>query len=74
MSIKEIVKFINTKTTQKDKRIYMSIIYLNKYIMKDTLFKDMSMIMIEHDNFTRYWLIITTKEGSYLNKITNSYI
>ena len=52
MSIKEIVKFINTKTTQKDKRIYMSIIYLNKYIMKDTLFKDMNMRGYDASNFT----------------------
>ena len=39
-----IVDYINKNTNLKDKRVYMSLLYLNKYILKDTVIKDFGKI------------------------------
>lgn len=35
-----IINYINKETKNRDKRAYMSLLYINKYILKDTIIKD----------------------------------
>jgi len=39
-TIETIVTYINKNTNIKDKRVYMSLLYLNRYILKDTVMRD----------------------------------
>lgn len=63
-----IVDYINKKTNLKDKRVYMSLLYLNKYILKDTVIKDFGKISKKlTDN---NWLEIMNSEGSLLPMVS----
>jgi len=49
-TVNKIVDYINKNTSKKDKRIYMSLLYINKYILKDTVIKDYSLQGIDIDS------------------------
>lgn len=62
-TVEKVVNYLNTKANIKDKRVYMSLLYLNRYILKDTVIKDFGMnttLLKDYD-----WLEILNKEVAF---------
>lgn len=59
-TVKEVVNYLNTKSNIKDKRVYMSLLYLNRYILKDTVIKDFRAYSTLYKDYD--WLEILNKQ------------
>lgn len=61
--VESIVKFLNTKTNLKDKRIYMSLFYIQKNILKDTIMRDFR--IFENQLTDNEWLEILNQKAIF---------
>jgi len=58
-TVETIVSYLNINANIKDKRVYMSLLYLNRYILKDTVIKDFGANSKLFDD--SHWLKILNK-------------
>lgn len=68
MNTNRIINYINEKTSLNDKRLYMSLLYFAKYVLKELNIQYLTRMGFDVSKLENYWLkILNEKSKNYLH-------